>query len=388
MGVLLALAPACGARVSPMRDPDAGPGREPDASDEHDVTPLEPLDSGIDSGSPPPDDELSPEEAVCADRPAPAEPPECWVDGAGSNFSDVHPLPEAAVAVAMHGERAYVLFDDARLAVVDISNEASPVLGGTVALPGEPADVQIGGRWAWVAGRSAGLLGVDVLHALEPVLVSQLELPGSATAVHATCTHAFVACGSAGLLIVDITVPAAPEVVGSLALQGDAISISVDGDLVLVGTTEALEVVDASALDQPFVRSTLDEGGPVTSIASGGSWAFVGLETPPGTSVVDLSDLDHPIPTNFLPEYGAVVAMEVGPHVVTWTALGAYQLGVGNWCDPPNLLASTRVVRGGCGPDCEERTWQSVDVAMDGDRGVTVYNDPAFGLQFSTPCCI
>jgi len=166
---------------------------------------------------------------------------------------------------------------------------------------------------------------------------------------------------------------------------GDALSVSSNGDVVLVGTTEVLEIVDASAPDLAYVRSSLDVGGPVTSVASAASWAFVGLETPPGTSIVDLSDLDHPVPTNFLPDGGPVVAMEVGPQVLAWTALGETQLGITNWCDPNGSPFGIRVGRGQCGPFCEQPTWQVVDVALDGDRAVVVYDDPDFGIQFATP---
>jgi hypothetical protein len=142
------------------------------------------------------------------------------------------------------------------LAILDVSNSASPQLLGSFSNNVYASKVVVSDGVAYVATGSAGLEILSVTNPANPVLLDTFVTPGSANDVVVRSNLAYVADGRAGLLILDVSNAAAPSVVGSyktnylafhICLSGNHAILSSPSSDVFPGTNVAgLFVVNAS----------------------------------------------------------------------------------------------------------------------------------------------
>jgi hypothetical protein len=146
----------------------------------------------------------------------------------------------------------------AGLAVVDVSDPASPKPAGVWDSPGESMGLVLREKLAYVADGSSGLQVVDVEDPTKPSPVGSLDTDGTAEGVALSGSIVYVADGSAGLKFIDCGAPSAPRQVASLTASGYARSVSVDGKYLCAGSLydggfQVLDVADPAA---PVVVST------------------------------------------------------------------------------------------------------------------------------------
>jgi hypothetical protein len=101
------------------------------------------------------------------------------------------------------------------LAILSVSNPASPQLLGSFNTAGDASAVRVSGNLAFVAEGSAGLQIISVTNPSNPVLIGSYNTPGNAYDIAVRSNLVFVADGNAGLLILSVSNPAAPTVKGS-----------------------------------------------------------------------------------------------------------------------------------------------------------------------------
>jgi len=217
-----------------------------------------------------------------------------------------------AYEVAVQGDYAYVAgyFSNA-LAVVDISDPASPVVVGGV-IDGTYLNhsyaIKIQGSYAYVAGySSASLAVVDISDPTSPVVVGGIisgTYMGGAWGVSVQGDYAYVAgYSSNSLAVVDISDPTAPIVVGGvidttyLYLSS---GVSVQGDYAYVSSIgrSALAVVDISDPTIPVVvggviDTTYMNGA--MSVSTQGDYAYIVGYNAHSLAIVDITDPTSPV---------------------------------------------------------------------------------------------
>lgn len=198
--------------------------------------------------------------------------------------------PGDALGLALAGDRAFVADGDSGLQVVDISNPLTPSLAGHLALPAAAKDVAVSGNYLCVADGDSGLQIVDVSDPSAPARLGCVDTLYVATHVAVKDGFAYVASYT-GLAIVDISDPSAPQVVSHL--YGHVLTVTLAGNLALLGTLGYLQIVDISNPASPAVLGSIKAGTTwVNSIAVAGDVAYVLDRT---FSMIDISDPAHPV---------------------------------------------------------------------------------------------
>ncbi len=113
---------------------------------------------------------------------------------------------------------AFVVVENAGIAVVDLSNPAFPRVEAFAAA-GDARDAALAGDLLVVANGVGGVRVLDVSDRRQPRLLSDL-VTSEARGVAVQWPRVLVADGPGGLLIADISVPAAPRITGQVRLAG------------------------------------------------------------------------------------------------------------------------------------------------------------------------
>jgi hypothetical protein len=119
------------------------------------------------------------------------------------------PFPQgAAQAVALQNGYAFVAVQDAGLAIIDVSNPATPQRVGGYDTSGSALGVAVSGNHAYVADGDDGLQVIDVSNPANPQRVGGYYISGlRALGVAVSGNHVYVANESAGLQVIDISNP-------------------------------------------------------------------------------------------------------------------------------------------------------------------------------------
>jgi hypothetical protein len=201
-------------------------------------------------------------------------------------------------SVAVQGAYAYVGIGP-RLAVVNVSNPALPVLSGRSApLPGIVQGIAASGNTAGVAAGASGLQVVDVTNASSPEWKGSLDTPGWAHNVAIAGNYAYVADGGGGLRIISISDPLVPVEVGSVSsalMGGEARGIAVAGNTAYVGAgAGGLVMVNVTTPSSPAILGVYP--GPVaTNVVVSDTIAYVVDSQNVEVLVVDVSNPASPV---------------------------------------------------------------------------------------------
>jgi hypothetical protein len=146
------------------------------------------------------------------------------------------------------------------LAILSVSNPASPQFLGRCDTPGYASAVRVSGDLAFVADGSSGLQIISVTNPSSPVLIGGYITPGYANDVAVRDNLAYLACGK--LLVLSVSNPASPSVLGSYSTNVSARNVVLSGN-------------------SAFISSPYSEILPGTNVA--------------GLVAIDISDPAHPI---------------------------------------------------------------------------------------------
>ncbi len=138
--------------------------------------------------------------------------------------------------------------DDGVKDIEELRNRTNPLDGqpsatGIIAslnTPGTAVDVAVAENLALVADGPAGIALVDVTDPASPSLIRQIDTSGSATAVAIGNVRAAVADGDGGLLILDVADPADAQVLTTVALPGTSRAVGISAGLAYVGSAHGL----------------------------------------------------------------------------------------------------------------------------------------------------
>jgi hypothetical protein len=211
----------------------------------------------------------------------------------GSGIELVSAVGGAVSAAAVQGNYAYI-GEGSSFVVADVSNPASPLPIGRVAMPGMVNDIALSGSYAFVANDDAGLQVVDLSTPSTPKLVGYYDTAGVASGVAVSGTNAFVADGDSGLLVFDISTPKSPVLLSARTVGGSAQEVAVNGGFAYVVFPGTLVVVGVTNPSNPIVRGQVTLPDSYSrSVAVIGTRAFVATFLH-GLRMIDVSNPDVP----------------------------------------------------------------------------------------------
>jgi hypothetical protein len=240
--------------------------------------------------------------------------------------------------IAVAGHRAYVIQDRFGVLVIDGSSPQTPVLAGSVEVPGNwVKDVAAADGHVFVASEGAGLRVVRDQPPASPQEVAAVDPTGVAQAVGAAAgavyvgdfeglqlltaadptrpveagfldtpgtgpfdlavvgAYAYLANYNYGLQVVDVSSPQAPVARAQLALPGLSVGVAVAKGYAFVAAGAAgVHVVDVSTAHAPRFVGSVDTPGKASGIAVSGDWVYV-ADGPAGLQVIDVSDPEAPV---------------------------------------------------------------------------------------------
>src|SRR6266404_2048291 len=197
----------------------------------------------------------------------------------------------------------------------------TPTALSFVDIPGFANNVDVKGTQAYIANGANGLVIVDVSMPSSPVLLGSLSLPGTSKGVDVDAIRqiAVVALGTNGLAVVNVANPAAPALLGTLP-GGDVRDLAISGNFVfLADFSRSFTSVDLTNPASPVLRASTTQslGGLLEdvvvngSIAAGADVFFVN-----GVPMIDVSTRASPQPRlildfrNFRDDNGTGIAMD------------------------------------------------------------------------------
>ena len=116
------------------------------------------------------------------------------------------------------------------LAILSVSNPASPQLLGSFSTTDYARKASVSGGLAFVAEGYAGLQIISVTNPFNPVLVGAYNTAGYAYDIAVRSNLVFVADGNSGLLILSVSNPASPAVVGGYSTNLSPSHIGLSGN--------------------------------------------------------------------------------------------------------------------------------------------------------------
>ena len=223
----------------------------------------------------------------------------------------------SATKVTVIGNYAYVADYGSGLAIIDVSDPASPGTPVYINTTGDASGIAVRGNYAYVADGSSGLHIIDVSDPSSPSLLGTFDTDGYASDVtlSADGTKAYVADGLSGLHIINVSDSANPSSWGLFDTGGEALGVTLSSDsskaYIANGVSGILivDVRDASNLYSFGSLATLGNASGITLSANGGV-AYIANGSA-GLQVVDVSYAFEPVLLGQLDTSGIAVDIEL-----------------------------------------------------------------------------
>jgi len=206
------------------------------------------------------------------------------------------PFPSSPVNMAITGTTGYVAFDTSQIALLDLSNPASPGYPSDFYMPNTVSDLALAGEYVYTIGQNgfgvARRLGDNYL-----THVAWLDLIGGpAIAVYGD--YIYYAAGCDGLGVVHVSDPAHPSVLpGSTLMDGCVQDIALEGGYAFVGVAgdgAGLHILSLSDPSSPSETNFLQLSA--TSYHLDASGSFLYLQMPGlGFQVYDIGNPGEPL---------------------------------------------------------------------------------------------
>ncbi|HMB68948.1 MAG TPA: hypothetical protein VKU85_06535, partial [bacterium] len=223
----------------------------------------------------------------------------------------VYNTPDYANDVEISGDHAFVADWSTGLVILDITDPTAPTLAGTYDTAGPALGITVAGDHAFVADGSSGLQVIDVSDPTSPTLVGTYDTPGMGLEVVAAGDHVFVADFQDGLQVLDISDPAFPALAGSYNTPGFSYGVAVAGDhAFLADGASGLQVIDVSNPSSPTLAGSYDTPGTARAVVVSGDHAYV-ADYDAGIQILDVSDPTNPVLAGSLDTAGLAFGIAV-----------------------------------------------------------------------------
>lgn len=207
------------------------------------------------------------------------------------------PTPDFSIVVRVVDGTAYVLSEQRRLDVVDVSDPVTPLVMGTYSFPGVSAfdftfDFVVDGQYAYVAGDGSGLIVLDVGGPGSIAEVARIDVPPengtpSAYSIDMYDGRLLVSTSFSGphLAVFDVADPLSPMLMS--VQEADANAFVFDGEIGYA-SGGGMKVFDFSDPDVPLLDQRLPMLAGTTDLALVGEMIYL-CNSDHGVRVVDVS---------------------------------------------------------------------------------------------------
>lgn len=230
-------------------------------------------------------------------------------------------VPGSLAKPAVLGNTSYVPAGTAGLAWIDITEPATPVLGGTLETSGRGMDL-VADYFQSLVVMADGTGGVSVFTVGgggAPTLAASATVGEAALSIAGSGGQFVIGTQEGSVMTIALGEESVPEVQGSVDVGGPVRGLVVDASRVYCAAGDAgLVAVDISDREAPQVMTTADLGGTVLSIIKDGSILYVGAETVGLQSLrVDISHEGETTEVAFTP-LASLITPDSPVHMVTW----------------------------------------------------------------------
>jgi hypothetical protein len=161
--------------------------------------------------------------------------------------------------IAVDGNRLYVPYLEAGLAIFDVTTPASPALLGFAEFNNGAGDVALFDHFAFCASSGSpadtntGLWVVDIANPNNPRIAAHLYVPGGGHRLVFNDEKVFLIRSDSGCVIVDVADPLHPRTLGKYRTQGAVYGIAVKDNYIYLAVRDSgLVIVDASVPSDPI----------------------------------------------------------------------------------------------------------------------------------------
>jgi hypothetical protein len=203
-------------------------------------------------------------------------------------------LPSAANALQVRDELVFAATDSDGLIVIDVSNEAMPVVVGGDGTEQFLSTLTLGENTAY-AGSGRELHVLDITTPTDPTPLTPVSLDRTAGCTASSGATLLICQDFTGVQAADLSVPTAPVLGTTKAAARNAKDIAMRSDKAFMadapgnGIGAGVQVIDYSDYNAPTAESFLALPGNADQIAIGGEHAYVGVGAI-GVQVANIAD--------------------------------------------------------------------------------------------------
>ena len=224
-------------------------------------------------------------------------------------------------AVFVSGKYAYTVNQGgATLAIIDVSNPASPSLIATTSVGSNIQSVYVSGRYAYITDTAGSLRILDVSTPATPRSISSVTLGTQPVSVYVSGAYAYVAnSGSNNISVVDVSNPLAPVQIATTTVGTAPNSIYVSGRYAYVANFlgTSISIVDISNPLLPTQVSTVTVGTQPRNIYVSGRYAYTVNDSAGNMSIINIAN-----PTS--PSVSATLSVGATPYSIYVSGRYAY----------------------------------------------------------------
>lgn len=211
------------------------------------------------------------------------------------NVEYVGHIGGSTIAVSVQGDYAYI-GQGSHLAILDITNPASPTLiGKTASFPNIVQDIYVDGKYAYVTTLYSGLRVVDISTPSSPSEIGYYDTPGLARGIALMGDYALIADGyDSGVRVLNISNPTSLSEVGFYDTPGDPRGITVfENHAYIADGSSGLRIVDFTNPSTPNELGFYDTPNYAYRVVLSGIHAYV-ADWDGGLRVIDISFSTNP----------------------------------------------------------------------------------------------
>ena len=205
-------------------------------------------------------------------------------------------LPSAANALQVRGDLVFAATDRDGLIVIDVSNEAMPVVVGGDGTEQFLSTLTLGENTAY-AGSGGELHVIDITTPTDPTPLTPVSLDRTAGCTVSSGDTLLICQDFTGVQAADLSVPTAPVLGTTKAAARNAKDIAMRSDKAFMadapgtGIGAGVQVIDYSDYNAPTAESFLALPGNASQIAIGSEHAYVGV----GAIGVEVANIVDPL---------------------------------------------------------------------------------------------
>lgn len=214
-------------------------------------------------------------------------------------------LPSSISSFAVSGKNAYLIDNQQKFRILDISNASSPVEVGSVTLPGFSArGLNIIGKFAYAFSDGPDLFyTIDISNVSDPIVVkTSSTIIENASDLITSGRHAYLTGIGLefsfvnDLIVFDLSVPSEPRFIGGIDFALDRTKyFDVKNGFAYVTTNGVLHIIDISEPKEMNQIGSINIGNVLSRPIISGNFAYIIDLTSDELKVIDISDPIAPL---------------------------------------------------------------------------------------------